>query len=153
LQEQERAIQQDQIGKAQSLFDQGLLPLPRLQDLQGEESRLSRDLLDNQAFTARARQNKETMKYELDTADIKWRIEVRGNLREAVLDRTRLKGEIEVLSADMALSGDDVSIATEPQVTIYRRVGDRNQPLKADMDTEIHPGDILDVAIAKVPQL
>jgi polysaccharide export outer membrane protein len=154
LQKKELAIDKDQVENARKLVDKGLLPLPRLQELQHEESRSSRDLLENQAFIARARQNRASAEYEFDSADIKWRIDVRQQLREAMLDRVRLKAELEVISsqildAGIALDGNATRLQTE--IVIYRTAAGREQTIKAQMDTEVLPGDILDVSLSPSP--
>ena len=60
FQEEEMSVQNDQLKTSRELVEKGLMPLSRLQEQEREASRLSRDLLDNQAFTARARQNKQS---------------------------------------------------------------------------------------------
>jgi polysaccharide export outer membrane protein len=154
LQKKELAIDKDQVENARKLVDKGLLPLPRLQDLQHEESRSSRDLLENQAFIARARQNRASVEYELDSADIKWRIDIRQQLREAMLDRVRLKAELEVVSAQILDAGITLEgNAAKPQtdVVIYRSAEGREETIKAQMDTEVLPGDILEVSLSPGP--
>ncbi|MFT3973091.1 MAG: glycosyltransferase [Amaricoccus sp.] len=66
LQEAERQSQQLEVDTATKLHEQGLLPLPRVQELERERSRLQRDLLENQSFAARARQNKASSEYDLE---------------------------------------------------------------------------------------
>lgn len=155
LQNQEQALQRDQVEKARVLVDKGVMPLPRLQELEREASRMSRDLLDNQAYTARAKQNKQSQISEIDTADAKWRIEIRGALSAALLDRTRLRAESEVLASALLAAG--VGLATddnrppEPDVVIHRAANGTTERLDAGLDTEIRPGDVLEVSIAPVP--
>lgn len=153
LQNQERALQQDQVDKARVLVDKGVMPLPRLQELEREASRLSRDLLDNQAYTARARQNKQTQKYTLDAADTNWRIDVRGALAQALLERSQLEAQTEViasalLAAGVALGGEE-DTPPEPKIVIHRS-GDQPGGFEAGLDTPIRPGDVLEISIAPV---
>jgi len=155
-QERERALQQDEVENARSLLNKGLIPLPRLQELERQESRLSRDLLENQAFAARASQNKANMKHDLDSADTKWRIEVRRDLSDAMLERTRLEAEIEVLgdrlmASGLSLNGDGTIPRLVPEVIIHRSVAGRDEVLNATMTTEVQPGDVLDVDLAEAP--
>lgn len=143
LQQGEIDLQADQIEKSRELREKGLIPLSQLQELEREKSGLSRDLLENQAFSARARQNKATAQYELETADTKWRIEIRGDLREALLDRARIMAEADVLGAALASAGLSVSDnPSDPRITIHRR----DQTLDATLDTEIQPGDLIEVS-------
>lgn len=152
LQEKERDIDSQQVDAAQKLVDKGLMPLPRLQELQHEQSRATRDLLENRAYIARARQNRSTVEYELNSADIKWRIDIRQQLREAMLDRVRLKAELDALSAQILDAGVSLSEAESASirtvVVIYRTAQGREETLKAQMDTEVLPGDVLDVSVS-----
>jgi polysaccharide export outer membrane protein len=152
LQEKERDIDSQQVDAAQKLVDKGLMPLPRLQELQHEQSRATRDLLENRAYIARARQNRSTVEYELNSADIKWRIDIRQQLREAMLDRVRLKAELDALSAQILDAGASLSEAESASirtvVVIYRTAEGREETLKAQMDTEVLPGDVLDVSVS-----
>lgn len=153
LQQDERATQQSQVDTAKSLHEQGLVPLPRVQELERERSRLDRDLLENQAFAARARQNKASSEYDLATAETKWRIGLREKLRDALLQRMKLKAESEVIAgslvaAGISLTGDSRFAPADPAFTIHRRVDGGDQEIQATMDTEILPADVLDVAVA-----
>jgi len=153
LQEGERNLTGQQVDTAKALVEKGLMPLPRLQELEHVQSQASQDLLENQAFTARARQSRATIEHQLKTADIDWRMEISQQKREAMIDRARLKAELDALSSQILNAGDDLSEATDRQfqtvVEIYRSVGGQKKPVAATMDTEIMPGDILDVSFAK----
>jgi len=152
LQDKERDIDSQQVDAAQKLVDKGLMPLPRLQELQHEQSRATRDLLENRAYIARARQNRSSVEYELNSADIKWRIDIRQQLREAMLDRVRLKAELDALSAEILNAGVSLSEAEAASirlvVVIYRTAEGREETLKAQMDTEVLPGDVVDVSVS-----
>lgn len=152
LQEKERDIGRQQVEAAQKLVDKGLMPLPRLQELQHEQSRATRDLLENRAYIARAKQNRSSVEYELNSADIKWRIDIRQQLREAMLDRVRLKAELDALSAQILDAGASLSEAESESirtnVVIYRTAEGHEQTLRAQMDTEVLPGDVLDVSLS-----
>lgn len=153
LQEDERKLTGRQVDSVRALVEKGLVPLPRLQELEHVQSQASQDLLENQAFAARARQSRATVDYQIKTADINWRMEIRQQMREAMIDRARLKSELEALSSQILNAGDDLSEATDRQfqtvVEIYRSIDGQKTPIDAAMDTEILPGDILDVSFSK----
>jgi hypothetical protein len=56
-----------------------------------------------------------------------------------------------LVSAGVSLDLDDPSTAPMPEVVIHRRSGGRAETIRATMETEVKPGDILDVGIAKAP--
>ena len=151
LQQNENELGKEQVENARTLVQKGLMPLPRLQELQHEQSRASRDLLENQAFIARARQNRSTVEYEYNSADIKWRIDIRQQLRDAMADRVRLKAELDALSSQILNAGvavSDSDAAAQTAVVIYRTTAGKEETIKAQMDTEVLPGDVLDVSVS-----
>lgn len=152
LQEKERDLDRAQVDAARKLVEKGLMPLPRLQELQHEESRASRDLLENQAFAARARQNRSTVEHELSAADTKWRIDIRQQLRDAMLERVRLKAELDALSSQILNAGVTLSEkergAIQTLVVIYRTKDGSEQKINAQMNTQVLPGDVLEVALS-----
>jgi len=152
LQAADQRSQQAEIDAARQLNEKGLLPLPRVQELERQKSALQRDLLENQAFAARARQTKATSEYDLDTTDTKWRLERREKLREALLQRMKLKAESEVIagalvSAGISLADDGKMRPVLPDVVIHRTVDGQDQTFDAGMETEIQPADVLEVSI------
>ena len=156
-QQLESALQEQEVENAQTLVEKGLTSQVRVRELERERSQIARSVLEVQAYTARAQQNKETISYELQTADRKWRMDTRAALRDAVLERTGLQAKAELLTAKLleagiTLSDGDRAAPPVPKVTIHRRLAGREQALAAGMETEIMPGDILDVALALDPQ-
>lgn len=151
LQDQERSLQTAQVAAAVDLVSKGLMPQRALQDLQREASRLARDYLDNQAFSARARQNRANVEHEMSAIDIEWRTAIRKELREAMLEHNRLKAELEGLSAQIVAVGASIServaSTVQPEVLIYRTVEGAEQRIEADMATAILPGDVIEVSV------
>jgi polysaccharide export outer membrane protein len=153
LQESDAQSQQAEVDTARELNEKGLVPLPRVQELERQKSALQRDLLENGAFAARARQTKSTSEYDLETADTRWRLDRREKLREALLQRMKLKAESEVIAGSLVAAGislvDDGRMRQAvPEVVIHRRVDGGDQTLAAGMETELQPADVLDVSIA-----
>ncbi len=154
LQRNEQALQEEALSRARQLAHQGLMPLPRLQELEREASRLSRDLLDNLTYDARARQNRAALEHELSAADTNWRVEVQKDLRTAMLARTRLQADVDNLGsrlfeAGMMMDKDGNLVPPVPDLLIHRNGQD--SPLQAAMDTEILPGDVIEVTLAPPP--
>lgn len=152
LQEEEEASQQSEVDAARKLYEQGLVPLPRVQELERERSRLRRDLLESRAFAARARQYRATSEYELATARTTWRLELREKLRDALLDRAKLKAESEAIAGGLVAAGislvDNGRIGrAEPEIVIHRKVGGQSESIRAGMETEILPADVLEVSV------
>lgn len=153
LQENQQKIAKDQVEAARALVEKGLMPLPRLQELQHMQSQAQLDILENRAFSARARQSRTSAQYELESADIKWRIDIRQQLRDAMVDRARIKAELEAISTQILDAGASLSDADALQlqtvIVIYRTVNGREESIEAQMNTEVQPGDIVDVSFTK----
>lgn len=151
-QKSERELQKGQVANARSLYERGLLTLPNLQNLEREASRLTRDLLESEAFAARARQSKATVRYELESTDAEWRNAVREDLRNALREKQQIEDEIALSSIRLALvgieiNGAEISSPGQPKVVIHRLVGHDSETFDATMVTEVFPGDVLDVAV------
>jgi protein involved in polysaccharide export with SLBB domain len=157
LQQQEFVLQNDQVKSARTLVEKGVMPLPRLQELEREASRLSRDLLDNQAYMARAKQNRQSNLYQVGSAETKRRIELTAALRDALLDQTQIEAENEVISAALIAAGIgliDASLGDDlqPRVVINRTTQEKTESVTADMDTLLLPGDVIEVSIVSPQQ-
>lgn len=153
LQNKERDLQHAQVESAQSLLSRGLVPLQRVQELEREESALARDLLENQAYAARARQKKADAQYQLDSSEAQWRIEVRNELSGALLERARLDAERQtaaeaLVAAGVSLAGGGAA-SLEPAVVIHRTKDGADTVIDADLGTPIEPGDLLEVSLAE----
>lgn len=157
LLKQEAAIQQAELETSRELFRQNLIPRPRLQEMERETSALSRDLLDAQAFLARANQTRSDKEYELDSADTLWRIDIQRDLRTAMLEQSRLTADVDILRDKMLaaglLMGEDGTLRPPvPEVVVHRLSEGKSTTLKAGPDSEIRAGDVLEVTIAPMSE-
>ncbi len=153
LQADEATQQKDDLETTRSMVERGLVPLPRLKEQEREVSRLARDLLENQAFAARARQSIESLRHQTGVADIDRRIAAREDLRAALQERTALTAELEILRGHLLLAGraGPEMTALVPQVEIYRRIDGVSTPMPATLDTDIQPGDMIEVSLPELP--
>lgn len=159
-QEAEQEAQRTDLEEARDLVDRGLAPSARVKEAEREVSRGARDLLENQAFAARARQAKATAEHELEAASVTRRVELRDELREARAERVRLRTEIEALTTGLlaaglevsgGVSGGDPSASEGSRVTIYRDAEGGEEAIPARMTTEVLPGDVIEVDAPGTP--
>ena len=153
--QEENALQQEEVDASRILSDKGLLSAPRMRELEREQSQLSRDLLEVQAFSARARQNKETLTHDLESANRRWRMEVQADLRDAYLDRGKAEAKLEMLRSSVVAAGIELSAEgpmgePEPEIVIFRTVDGVEQRLAADMASAVLPGDVIQVARGRI---
>ncbi len=153
LQENEQRLATEQVARAHRLVERELMPLTRLEELQAVLSNASEDVLENRAVTARAKQGRSDVAYEIASADMKWRLDIQNQLRGLLVERERTKAEIEALGAQIVEAGVTLSEADalqmRPAVTIYRTVDGQETAISAGMSTELRAGDILDVSFGK----
>lgn len=153
LQENEQKLATEQVARARHLVERELMPLTRLQELQSVLSDASQDVLENRAVTARAKQARSNVEYEIASADIKWRADIQNQLRGLLVERERVKAELQALSDQIVEAGVTLSeadaLALRPVVTIYRTIDGNETAIAAQMNTELRAGDILDVSFGK----
>jgi polysaccharide export outer membrane protein len=68
-----------------------------------------------------------------------------------MLDRVRVKAELDAISAQILDAGaaiEDAAGQARIAIVIYRSVEGREETIKAQMDTQLLPGDILEVSFA-----
>jgi polysaccharide export outer membrane protein len=154
LQQEAEEIQREQLESSRSLFERGVLPLPRLQALQFDLSRISRDILANRAYVAQARQGNETRRYERASGETRRRLDLRRELLDARVMRAAREAELEIVAATLLSAGvrltDDAALTEpEPEVTVFRLRGGKQERFSASMEAAILPGDVLEVSVAQ----
>ncbi len=149
--ERERTLQQKEVSSARALAEKGAMPLTRLSALEREEARLGRDILELKAYIARSQQDKETLAYELAATDRKRKVKLESDLRDAVIERTKLEQEAELLTSQILAKGISLTDANrleevEPVLRIHRDTEGREETVVAEMSTPLRPGDVLEVS-------
>ncbi|SDY37162.1 polysaccharide export outer membrane protein [Jannaschia faecimaris] len=154
LQLSEQDVQQAEVERMRDLVARGLVPAPQLSDLQRESSRLSRDILDNHAYSARAAQTTADILYRTESSLAAARVADREAYRSALGRREALRAELEILTGHLSevRSSTDTSEVPEGQIVIYRRTGDTTEELSASPDTELAPGDIVELRSFVLPR-
>ncbi|WP_422072352.1 polysaccharide biosynthesis/export family protein [Tranquillimonas rosea] len=152
LQQSEAQNQSEEIDNARTLVERGLMPRPRLQEMLRESSQLNRDLLENRAFAARARQAKETARYEIEDTKTRTRIDLREELLEARRAKVELEASMQGLRAQMLNTGlaltEDTRLAPpEPRITLHRGAAEQTGTTELVMDAPLQPGDVLEVVL------
>ncbi|MGK9237085.1 polysaccharide biosynthesis/export family protein [Inquilinus limosus] len=146
---EELALLAEDVKAMQTLADQKLTQLTRLRETQRSYSVAQRDVLDQQSYLARARQNLldlEQRRIELRSTRVN---ENAAELREADLEIARADQRMGSLLATLSELKQEMTSATEAvaavttSYTITRLVDGQYQEIAADERAEIRPGDIL----------
>jgi polysaccharide export outer membrane protein len=152
LQREEGEVHGEELENARQLVERGLMQTSRLQELMRERSQLGRDLLENQAFAARARQAKETNRYEASDSEAQKRITIQNELQEARRQKVQIEAAMQALRAQLLVVGlaqtSDSSLS-EPiaRMEILRMEAGQMNTITAEPGTLIQPGDVLEVKI------
>jgi polysaccharide export outer membrane protein len=139
----------EDVKAMQTLADQKLTQLTRLRETQRSYSVAQRDMLEQQSYLARARQNLldiEQRRLELRTKRID---EDAVDIREADLEIARADQRLASLLSTLSELKKEVTTATDAVATltttyaVTRLVDGEYQEITANERTEIKPGDIL----------
>ena len=157
FQKHEQQLQHDEVERTRKLVERGLVPLPQLMEQQREDSRLSRDLLENYAFAARARQSMERIRHETSLEATQTRIKTREAYRAALSQRATLQSEMDIIAGHLLAAGQKSDpqsglSAVVPDVVIYRRSGNDTRQVQANMETDLEPGDIVELSLPDLPR-
>ena len=154
----EQDLQREEVENARALVEKGLMPLPRLKELEREDSRLSRDLLENQAYAARARQTLATLQHERVASETERRLATLEAHRAALEERAAIETEIRLVGDALFFAGrsaaavTEVTAAAEPLAEIFRTEAGQEIRLDATMATPVRPGDIVEFTLPVVPR-
>ncbi|WP_299823249.1 polysaccharide biosynthesis/export family protein [uncultured Jannaschia sp.] len=146
-QNRESDLQSAQVENARTLNERGLVTQSNLQNMEREQSRLVRDLLEAEAFAARARQGQANILHELESANFEWQIAIRKDIRLALTEKSRIEAEMDAYRMNLALAGLAPRAEAGTEITIHRAREGESIALEAAMNTEILPGDVVEVVI------
>lgn len=157
LQVEEQGRQQEEIDSTRALLKKGIVPNSRLSEVIRDNSRLLSDMLDVQSYIARARQQDATIRHQIRSADADWRIKMRADLAEAQATQVSLEAELQgytnrLLAEGAKTAAADAAAGAVTEMRIFRRTSGSAETLAATMETEILPGDVLEVAHTLPPR-
>jgi polysaccharide export outer membrane protein len=155
-QEQETSavqLQSENLARTTTLSKQGLTPLTRLTDDQRAIALQRSRQLENGARLADARRLLEDYGRRLERTDDDRRLRLLRELQEAVADLEKVRTQLQAVGEKLLYVGAlKAQIANgnvgEPEISIYRKVGGQRTRLAADEDTEIFPGDVIDITFS-----
>lgn len=149
LHNEELALVGEDVRAMQTLADKKLTQLTRLRETQRSYSVIQRDLLEQQSYLARARQNLLDLEQRRVELRSKRNDENAVDVRETDLEIARADQKMGSLLATLSELKQEMTSATEAVATlttsysITRLVDGQYQDISADERTAIVPGDIL----------
>jgi polysaccharide biosynthesis/export protein len=146
-------LQAENLARIQTLSKQGLAPLTRLTDDQRAIALQRSRQLENSARLADARRIHDDYGRRAKRSDDEWRLRLLRELQEAVAELEKVRTQLQSVGEKLLYVGAMKSQIMngnfgEPEIAVYRKVGGQASRLTADEDTEIFPGDVIDITFS-----
>lgn len=156
-QEQETSavqLQAENLARTQTLSKQGLAPLTRLTDDQRAIALQKSRQLENIARLADARRNLEDYGRRLERSEDERRLRQLQDLQEATAELVKVQTQLQAVGEKMLYVGAiKTQIANgnfgQVEISIYRKIDGQRTRLPSDEDSEVLPGDVIDVTFSQ----
>ncbi|MGY2051398.1 polysaccharide biosynthesis/export family protein [Methylobacterium sp. JK268] len=158
LTEQERrekaGVQSDteDLQRYQQLFDRGNVPMPRLVEARRTVLLSATRALQTTALLASVEREKGDLGRKLQRVDDNRRLEVLREIQDSTAKLATIRSRLQAASEKLRYTGMVKSqlvrgFDSQPQITIFRKSGGTRTRLPADFDTELQPGDVVEIAL------
>jgi len=142
------------MARLKTNFEKGLASIARISEEQRALSFVSERLLQTEAQLTIAKRGYEEQKRQLQRVDDQRRLRLTRELEEAenrLLEiRTRLQAAGEKLVyAGSARSNLQETSSDKPSLKVFRKNGNAWEDIDAKLDTELMPGDVVEVTLAR----
>ncbi|ACA15602.1 polysaccharide export protein [Methylobacterium sp. 4-46] len=158
LSEQERREKEgvqsdtDDLKRYQELFDRGNVPMPRLVEARRTVLLSATRALQTMAVLASVEREKGDLGRKLQRVDDTRRLEVLREIQDSTAKLAAIRSRLQAVSEKLRYTGMVKSqlvrgFDSQPQISIFRRSGGKTARIPADHDTELQPGDVVEVAL------
>ena len=142
----------DEFKRSQDLYERGTIPTNRLTDSRRSLLLSSTRALQTTATRAATEREKDTFDYRLQRVDEARRLEVMKELQDANVRLAEIRGTLQNTSEQLRYTGMVKSqlvrgLDGDPALVIVRKDGKQAQRITASNDTELQPGDVVEVAL------
>ena len=152
-QKEEEGVQADtqELQKAKAAFGQGSLPSPRVADARRAVLLSSTRRLQTTAQLMQVKRLRGELARELEKIDDQRRIRLLAELQDAAVKLTGERAKLQSVEEKLQLAGMRPPRASDgagkADVTVFRSGLNGRVRLTVDVDTELQPGDVVDVAL------
>jgi polysaccharide export outer membrane protein len=152
-QKEEEGVQADtqELQKARAAFGHGSLPSPRVADARRAVLMSSTRLLQTAAQLMHVKRLRGELARELEKIDDQLRIRLLAELQDAAVKLTGERAKLQSVEEKLLLAGVRPPRASDgagkADVTVFRSDANGIKRLTADADTELQPGDVVEVAL------
>lgn len=136
----------------QDLFQRGAVPMPRLVEARRSVLFSATRALQTTALLASVEREKGDLGRRLQRVDDNRRLEVLRDIQDATVRLASIRSRLQAVSEKLRYTGMVKSqlvrgFDSQPQITIFRKTGSGTTGTYADYDTELQPGDVVDVVL------
>jgi polysaccharide biosynthesis/export protein len=147
-------LQAENLARSTTLSKQGLTTTNRVTDDQRAIALLRSRQLDIGMRLADSQRIFYEYGRRIEKADGDNRVRLLRELQEAVNNLDRVRTQLHAVGEKLLYVAAIKSQIAEgrfgdPHIVIYRKVDGKQSPLAADESTEVHPGDVIDIAFAQ----
>jgi polysaccharide export outer membrane protein len=145
-----------EVKRVQALYDQKTVPITRLLDAKRAILISATRYLQTIAQRGQSERDRDELKSKLDKLDDERRSEALAKLQTAEVQLATIRTRLQALGDKLLYTGLIRSqlvrgTGAEPSIIIYREHGGQRTSIKADQSAELMPGDVVDVALQKIP--
>ena len=156
-QEKEKAgadADKEELDRVQELFDRKTVPITRLIDTRRSILLSSTRYLQTMAERGKSEQDRAELAAKLTKLGDQRRESILAELQAAEIDLAATRSRLQAVGDKMIYTGLVRSRLvrgkdSEPSIVIHRKGPEDTQQLDATQDTELRPGDVIDVALQK----
>lgn len=145
-----------EVTRVQNLYDQKTVPITRLLDAKRSILLSATRYLQTVAQRGQSERDRDDMKSKLDKLDDERRSGALAQLQTAEVRLATIRSQLQALGDKLLYTGLIRSqlvrgTGAEPSIIIYRQHGPDRRKIEADQSAELLPGDVIDVALQKIP--
>ncbi|SER47772.1 polysaccharide export outer membrane protein [Faunimonas pinastri] len=155
-QKESQGAQEDvnELTRAQNLSQRGLLTSDRLVDARRSQLLSATRLLQTLAETAQSEKDKQELAWKIGSFDDQHKLELLQALQDASLKLAMVRSQIRGVDEKLMVLGPRSQLIAndrqKPQLAIFRNAASGGQ-IAADENTELLPGDVVDVKLPRRP--
>jgi polysaccharide export outer membrane protein len=145
-----------EVTRVQTLYDQKTVPITRLLDAKRSILLSATRYLQTVAQRGQSERDRDELKSKLNKLDDERRAGALAKLQTAEVRLATIRSQLQALGDKLLYTGLVRSqlvrgTGAEPSIIIYRQHGTDRSKIKADESAELFPGDVIDVALQKIP--
>jgi polysaccharide export outer membrane protein len=146
-----------EVDRVQALYNQKTVPITRLLDAKRAILISATRYLQTVAQRGQSERDRDELKSKLDKLDDERRQDALAELQTAEVKLATVRSRLQALGDKLLYTGLVRSqlvrgTGAAPSIVIYRHKDDKRQTIDADQSAELMPGDVIDVALQKIPE-